>query len=212
MSSIPAKFRALEDALQLADLKERERAVLRECKRLLKASKPPQPRTPPGPKLSKKETKQATFAVLRRFFPTDNGIGCIPLLKLTPEELAVLPVDVWKRTMEGRGAFADKGEEGLKCYVTEQKPIYKTWKELHQIKEMYILVEKEMGLIPRNGREKPRGGKFRLWVREAQEEFFLAHYGLTYESIPPNLRPKGCTPEEFEQKQKEYQFKHCSNG
>jgi hypothetical protein len=208
MSSTPVPLAPLAAALNLADPIERETAVLPELTRIRKAVKPQRPRRKPGPKLpSRKAVMQATWRVLNRLFPkTMAGIGRIALLRLTPEEIEALPAEVWKRFPEGRAVFQREGQEGLECYVREEKKSYKKWKELHQMVDIYILVEQEMGLLPRNGREHPRGGEFRRWVREAQEDFFFAWHGLTYECLPPNLRRKYRTPEEFTQQQMKYQY------
>ncbi len=212
MSSMPARYVALDAALQLPDPKERKKAAQRALNRILKALEPLRLRKKPGPKLERKAVRQATFRVMRRLFPADMGRGWIPLLKLTPKDMDALSPDVWKRTMEGRAVFEREGEEGLERYVTEQKLIYKTWKELHQMEDIYNLVEKEMGLLPRDGRMNPRGGKFRQWVREAQEEFFFSWAGMTWEVLPPHLRGKYRDADEFKQKLMEYQWTYCYIG
>ena len=64
------------------------------------------------------------------------------------------------------------GLEQFEACVTRQKDKHKRWKELHQIVDLYNLVEQRMGLIPREGRKHPRGGTFRQWVRDGAGSFY----------------------------------------
>jgi hypothetical protein len=212
MPSNPIQFNALARALKITDPIERKKAARRELNRMLKGLEPRQPRINPGPKLSPIRVMQATHEVLRKLFPTIDGLGWTLLLERTPEEVNSLPLDAWKHTWEGRRLFEREGQEGFEHWVTEQKRQHTTWKELHQMVDVYQQVELHMGLLPRAGRRHPRGGKFRQYVRDAQEQFLLSWHGLTWEAIPSHLRRKYSDPQEFKRRQMEYQFTQCYSG
>ena len=213
MARKSTQFDALARALKLADPIERKKVARREFNLLLKAFVSPRPGAKPGPKPpTRKQVWPAAWAVMRELFPTIGGMGLGVLMDRTSEEVDRLPVDVWRRIPEGRTVFEREGEEGFDRWMMVQKKKHKEWHELHQMVDLYDLVERRMGLVPRKGRKHPRGGKFRQWVREAQDEFLLSWYGLTWENIPPHLRRNYRDSHEFTQRQMEYQFTHCHIG
>jgi hypothetical protein len=121
MPSSPIQFNALARALKLTDPIERKKAARRELNRMLKGLEPRRPRINPGPvEPPRSRVMQATHAVLRKLFPTIDGLGWTLLLERTPEEVNSLSLDAWKRTWEGRVCERD-GQEGFERWLTEQK-------------------------------------------------------------------------------------------
>lgn len=145
--------------------------------------------------VSRELVNRTTKEVLLELTTIDGNFYDCWLMKLSPEELKVLPLDAWKRTTEGKAVFKRKGKKGLEAWVIRQKAKLIRYKGLW-IEELLDLVEERIGLTPTRKKKKekgkamvPKGGRFRQYVQEGKDEFLMAGC-FTWDEIPPHLRDR----------------------